>query len=333
VLVRLTQTSGLAEVPELPTLLRAVTFMSHSYPGFVGEGAETRLAAPEAELLAVIYDSRRWGSVASVLGALCRVAGTVRDRISRDMWRVVNDLADSQLAGSALAAVPGHGASHDLRFVAGDDAPRNGDAHSRLPTLSDALDLLDRAVLTLAAFSGLSMDSVTRGDGWRFLDLGRKLERSLHTVNLLRSTLVAAGPHEGPLLEALLDIADSSMTYRRRYQGSVEPSAVLDLLVADEGNPRSLAFQLAAVAEDVEHLPREPTGTARSPEQRLILSALTAARLADADRLAAVDDQGRRGALEELLNDTARALPAVSDAITHTYLSHLQTSRHLAIYT
>jgi uncharacterized circularly permuted ATP-grasp superfamily protein/uncharacterized alpha-E superfamily protein len=319
VLVRLTETSGLAEAPELPTLLRAVSLMSDSKPGFVGEGSEANLADPAAELLAVVYDARRGASVAALLNALFRVAGTVRDRISRDLWRVVNDLADFRRTPALSSA--GNGAGRTSAKGSGD----------RAPTLSEALDQLDRTVLTLAAFSGLSTDSVTRGDGWRFLDLGRKLERSLHTVTLLRSTLVFAAPPEAPLLEALLEIADSSMTYRRRYQGSVQPAAVIDLLLADEGNPRALAFQLAAVAEHVEHLPREGDGTARSAEQRLMLAALTAVRLADADRLAVAGANNRRTGLEELLNEVGRALPAVSDAITHTYLSHLQASRHLAM--
>jgi hypothetical protein len=81
----------------------------------------------------------------------------------------------------------------------------------------------------------------------------------------------------------------------------------------------------------VEHLPREGNGTSRSPEQRLMLAALTAVRLADADRLAVTDMYNRRTGLEDLLNEVARALPAVSDAITHTYLSHLQASRHLGM--
>jgi uncharacterized circularly permuted ATP-grasp superfamily protein/uncharacterized alpha-E superfamily protein len=318
VLIRLIESSGLADSPELPVLLRAVTYMSASFPGFVGEGAEARLAEPVPELLAQIYDADRPGSMAGVLETLCHVAGTVRDRISRDMWRVVNDLADIHRR-RGVPAVPIAGLSL-----------QNGASHRRLPTLSDALDLLDHSVLTLAAFSGLTMDSVTRGDGWRFLDLGRKLERSMHTVTLLRNTLVVVRDTESPLLEAMLEIADSSMTYRRRYQGSIEPASVLDLLLADEGNPRSLAFQLAAVAENIEHLPRDPDRTSRTAEQRLMLSIMTAVRLADADRLAAVGPEGERTELENLLLETARALPTVSDSVTQTYLSHLQPSRHLS---
>jgi hypothetical protein len=130
---------------------------------------------------------------------------------------------------------------------------------------------------------------MTRGQGWRFLDMGRKLERSLHTIALVRLTLGTAQGAEGPLLEALLEIADSSMTYRRRYLGSLRTAAVLDLLLADETNPRSLAFQMAALADDVEHLPRETEHPGRGPEQRLMLSALTSLRLADVERLAQPD--------------------------------------------
>src|SRR5262249_22293220 len=103
--------------------------------------------------------------------------------------------------------------------------------------------------------------------------------------------------------------------------------------LADETNPRSLAFQMAALADDVEHLPRDAMHIGRTAEQRLMLSSLTALRLADIDHLARPDASGRRTELEELVTRLAAVLPALSDAITQTYLSHLQTSRHLAAYT
>jgi uncharacterized alpha-E superfamily protein len=185
-------------------------------------------------------------------------------------------------------------------------------------------------VLGLAAFGGLVMESVTRGEGWRFLDMGRRLERCLHTIDLVESALGQASNQEGPLLEALLEVADSSMTYRRRYLGSLQTSAVLDLLLADEANPRSLAFQMAALTDDVDHLPRELGHPGRSPEQRLTLSSLTGLRLADVEQLAQTDASGNRPALRELLGRLAAALPTLSDSITQRYLSHLQTSRHLS---
>ncbi len=327
VLVRLTETSGLAEAPELPTLLRAVTFMSDCFPGFVGDGAELHLPAPEDELLAVIHDLQRPGSLASTVNMLWQLAATVRDRISNDMWRVLGDL--SSLRGDQRFAQT---SPTRERGVATVTVTENHSLARRagVTTLSDELDLLDRVVITLAAFGGLTVESMTRSAGWRFLDMGRKLERAMHTIKLLRSTLCSVSHPEGPLLEAVLQIADSSMTYRRRYQGSVQTAAVLDLLLADESNPRSLVFQFAALADDVEFLPRDTSSqTRRSPEQRLMLSSLTELRLADAERLAQPDESGERPLLKELFDRLSANLPALSDALTQAYLSHLQTSRHL----
>src|SRR5262249_35017941 len=209
----------------------------------VGDGADARLAAPESEVLSLIFDSHRIGSVASTLKALKRVAGTARDRISTDMWRVLHGLALKPPT------------AQDAEFWGAEDQLATPDTDRRMP-LSDVLDLLDRTVSTLSAFGGLAMESMTRGQGWRFLAMGRRLERALNTIALLRSALVAVGSMEGPLLEALLEVADSSMTYRRRYLGSLQTAPVLDLLLADESNPRSLAFQLAALSHEVDDLPR-----------------------------------------------------------------------------
>lgn len=331
VLVRLTETSGIAEAPEMPTLLRAVTFMSDCFPGFVGDGAELHLPAPEDELAAVIHDTQRPGSLASTVNMLWQLAATVRDRISNDMWRVLSDLSplrgDQRFANTSPTRERGvapENADHSPARRAGDgDIPIHR-------TLSDELDLLDQVVITLAAFGGLAVESMTRTAGWRFLDMGRKLERALHTIKLLRSTLSDVSNPEGPLLEAVLQVADSAMTYRRRYQGSVQTAAVLDLLLADETNPRSLVFQFAALADDVEFLPRDKSvQPRRSPEQRLMLSSLTDLRLADAEQLALPDESGQRTLLQELLDRLSANLPALSDALTQAYLSHLQTSRHL----
>src|SRR4029078_6714950 len=90
----------------------------------------------------------------------------------------------------------------------------------------------------------------------RFLDMGRKVERILHLIALLRGSLSIASPNEVPLLEALLEIADSLMTYRRRYLSTLHVAAVLDLIFADESNPRSLVAQLVGLKADVEQLPR-----------------------------------------------------------------------------
>jgi uncharacterized alpha-E superfamily protein len=145
----------------------------------------------------------------------------------------------------------------------------------------------------------------------------------------LRRTLVTVSGSEGALLEALLEIADSAMTYRRRYRSSLHTAPVLDLLLADESNPRSVAFQLAALAGHVENLPQDASHPRLGPEQRLMMAALTNLRLADINLLARASG-GVRGDLDALLEGLGADLPVLSDTITRNYLSHAQASRQLA---
>ncbi len=102
-------------------------------------------------------------------------------------------------------------------------------------------------ILTLSAFSGWAWESMTRGPAWRFLDMGRRLERAHYTLSLLGNMLVPAESQENGILEAILEIGDSSMTYRNRYLNILQARAVLDLLLTDESNPRSVLFQLQAI--------------------------------------------------------------------------------------
>ncbi len=301
ILIRLTEKSGLADVPELPLLLGALTHLSQSFPGFVGEGAEHRLAAPEEELESLLFDDERIGSLAYNVQSIHRAAFSVRDRVSLDMWRILGNLSE--------------------RTSTRPDDPTN---------LVATLDLLGDLVITLAAFGGMATESMTRGHGWRFLDMGRRLERAWHTVGLLRWTLCQSGPWEPNLLEALLEIADSSMTYRRRYLGGIVAAPVLDMLVADETNPRSIVSQLVALRENVEQLPQSDDQAGRSLEQRLALRLLTTVQLADVQQLAVQDGNGRRLELGAFLKNLYEELPQLSDAISHHYLSHLQVSRQLA---
>ena len=296
IVVRLAERSGLADTPEVPALFHALSLRADLPPPVDRE-------SPEAHVLRVVFDATHAGSLGSTVRSVRRLAGMVRDRISIDMWRALNGLAE-------FPTDPAH---------YGEDGP----------TPADVLDLLNRTVLTLAAFGGLAVESMTRGEGWRFLDLGRRLERSLHMIALLNGTMAHPPKQDGPILDAVLEVADSGMTYRRRYLGSLRAEAVLDLLVFDESNPRSLASQLAALEDDVNHLPRPTRSAGRAPEQRFALAALSSVRMAEPEKLAAVV-AGSRPELKTVLEHVGGWLPVLSDAITLQYLTHLQSSRHLA---
>jgi uncharacterized circularly permuted ATP-grasp superfamily protein/uncharacterized alpha-E superfamily protein len=295
ILVRLTEKFGVTDTPELPGLMRALT--QDILPHRAGNGA--RAATRELEVRARIFDERIGGSLRSALQLLRQVAAKVRDRISIDTWRILSAVGPEHLAeGTGLP-------------------------------LGDLLSLLDEMVTSLAAFGGTVAESMTRGHGWRFLDMGRRLERAVNTVALLRPTLIARSNAEGPLLEALLEVAECSMTYRRRYLAGVQAAPVIDLLLADESNPRSLAFQLVVLSDHVDQVPSDWPGGMRTAEQRIALRALTTLRLADAQELGKAGEDGVRRQLDRLLADLHTDLPTLGDSITRSYFTHVPPSRQL----
>jgi uncharacterized circularly permuted ATP-grasp superfamily protein/uncharacterized alpha-E superfamily protein len=308
ILSRATEQSGSTEAPEIPALLWALGRSTGTDLGFVCTGSDDRLRALERELAAVIGASEISGTLAASIHTLLRIARKVRDRLSLDMWKILSNLELPEPAG----ATPG-------------PAPPG----ARLGALNETLD---RTVINLAAFGGLVADSMTHGQGWRFLDMGRKLERALQIAGLLRSTLVAVRGPEPQLLEAILEIADSSMTYRRRYMNHIEAAPVLDLLLADEANPRSLVYQLAALAANVDRLPRNESVPGRSKGQRIILAALTRFRVAEMGPLARHDPTGRRVELDAFLEQLEYDIPVLSDALSRDYFTHLQPPRQFARY-
>jgi uncharacterized alpha-E superfamily protein len=235
------------------------------------------------------------------------------------MWRTLSSLMGDLMADLA-SMLPLNGNGAEVAALVPPDVRG---------VLSDVLELLDAGINRLAAFSGLVAENLTRGQSWTFLDMGRRLERSLQTSSLLRATLFLQTRTENSVLEALLEIADSSMTYRRRYLSTLQCTPVLDLLLADESNPRSMAFQLVALAESIDRLPRDPSLPGRSAEQRLALAKLTELRLADLETLAQPDETGHRVRLDQLLNRLEADLPVLSELIAASYFSHLQTSRLL----
>jgi uncharacterized circularly permuted ATP-grasp superfamily protein/uncharacterized alpha-E superfamily protein len=241
-------------------------------------------------VLSLIYGGESVGSVRELLGRIHGIAANVRDRFSGDTWRILGRM------------------DREARTSPG-----------KLP-LNNALSMIHRLVLDLAAFSGLEMENMTRGHGWRFLDLGRRIERGLCMAGFLRGGVISAGDPDTNF-ELLLEIADSTMTYRRLYLAEVRPLEAIDLLLRDESNPRSVAFQLDQVAAHVQELPQEP-GDGVRPEKRLVdrVSArIHGPELTGAGRLWL---EGDPAPLSRLLEECGEELSALSEKLTHHYFSH-----------
>ncbi|MFW5723079.1 MAG: circularly permuted type 2 ATP-grasp protein [Halochromatium sp.] len=308
VIIQISERSSLADETDadgcLRLLLAALTRQTQSFPGFVGEGAAERLAQPVPEVLSLISDQTRAGTLPQTLQALGQAAWSVRERLSNDTWRVTNDIERRQ------------------RLLT--QAPPRG--------LGRALDLLDPLITSLVAFSALTHENMTHNEGWHFLEAGRRLERGLHTASLLRSTLISVSPDFGEsiLVEAVLGVTDSLITYRRRYQAGTRVGAMLDLVLQDETNPRALAYQIARLSQLVDEMPGDSLSTRRTPAQRILLRLLAELRLAELDLLARPSEGGlRREALEGLLASVETSISALSDAITAQYFRHEEQPHHL----
>ena len=299
---RMTSELEPANLAELAWLMRALGD-DIRLPDFGDAGPAAILDGLRAEVVSFLFQPSRSGGCRETLQHLYRTASLVRDRLSVDTWRIVSRL------------------NLDVLFPLPKDQPR----------LGDVLLLLNEMLSLLSALSGLGMESMTRGPGWRFMDMGRRLERALSTLRLLRTTLVGRATELAPLLEALLEIADSSMTYRYRYMTSLQLAPVLDLLLVDETNPRSVGFQLRALADHARQLPAKESPAAENIETQLVLDTQGLLRLADVEALAQLDPQGARSRLDRFLGDITSQLWELSDRVTRTYLTHTVPSRPLGM--
>jgi uncharacterized alpha-E superfamily protein len=195
--------------------------------------------------------------------------------------------------------------------------------------LTSLLSLTNQLIIDLSAFSGMVTESVTRTQAYRFLVIGRRLERALQIVSLVDNCFLRIPNIPSELLESVLEIADSLMTYRSRYMANLQLSAVLDLVLTDETNPRSLAYQLVELKNLVAKLPRRDTIPNRERGKRLAMSMMYEVRMVDIESISKFRGFGDDGPLQSLLFKISRDLPLLSNAITHRYLVHAEPSHQL----
>jgi uncharacterized alpha-E superfamily protein len=187
--------------------------------------------------------------------------------------------------------------------------------------------------MQLVAFSGLTAESMTREAGWMILDIGRRLERALGLISLLRATLVPGmdDTMKRQLMETVLVVCDSLNTFRRRYQSYMHLPTVLELVLMDQNHPRSLAYQLDCLQQHVAELPRTQESHRLGDDERAVLESCTDLRLADAVQLSRIEaGDGYCKSLDALLARQAENLWRLSDVITSTYFSHSQPPQQLS---
>ena len=190
--------------------------------GAVEEEALGGRAADAAS--ATLYDEDAYGSVISLVRDARRTAASMRERLSADFWTLLVDL-ENRLGG--------HGGER--------------------PSEAAALEAAEQALQALAGLSGLAQENMNRVAGWRFFDMGRRIERGVNACRFMRQFAAADATSDD--LDLLLDLADSQITYRARYLVGVALTPVRDLIMLDPFNPRSLAFQIVALKDHLSALP------------------------------------------------------------------------------
>jgi uncharacterized circularly permuted ATP-grasp superfamily protein/uncharacterized alpha-E superfamily protein len=252
----------------------------------------------EAELLAAIFDPARPGSLRQTAERLQRLATLVRDRTSNDMWRALSRLND-RLATPTASIV----------MLSG-----------------DATGVLNETLLGLAAFQGLARENMTRAQAWRFLDMGLRLERAVYICTLLDATLRSTEAENPSLLESVLEVVDSSITFRSRYNLIATLPAVFDLVLLDDKNPRSVLFQVNQLAKHFEKLPNEREDAPGSGKDTLA-KCVRRLNQADARELASAGDDWLKSEVSAVICETLQTLPKISDAIAASYFAHAEISR------
>ncbi|MCA9080381.1 MAG: circularly permuted type 2 ATP-grasp protein [Planctomycetaceae bacterium] len=281
--------------PELSGLLQTLLTTSTS---LAPDGSEPASFSPElisTQLVSFVFATRNSLSLGNAVAELQRLNLTVRDWISPDLWRTTRRAAEQFFA-----------------------------AQKQTDDLAEVLQVLDDLMLSIAAISGQLHDGMIRGPAWRFMDIGRRIDRAHNTAHLLATSIRMDLFRQRNMLKAIMEVLDCVMTYRTRYLDNIQTNGVFDLAITDETNPHSIGFQAILLTEHLDALPQD-AHPLRSPEKRTLMSIVHAVRMT-------LDKQLEGSVPVQLLKSLERiliGLKELSDRLTRKYLVHATTTKQM----
>ena len=269
----------------------------------------------ERALIANLADTTQAASVGYNLRALKNAAAAVRERLSLEQWHLIAK-AETDFFHRCKAFTPTDSRS----------------AHASPSALdysnAEALRALESAGSFLAAMTGAQTDRMTRDDGWRLLSIGRLTER-LHTLSsALYQGFATQAVFEAGGFGALLALFDSTITYHAQYQQRRDVPALLDLLVLDRDNPRSLAWVVMTLRGRLDKLasrapmPLPDLATALTDPGEWVVADLWPNPTPDDGGDLAASRAAQASHLTDLLEQLSESALALSDAIGRRYFSH-----------
>jgi len=286
------------------SLLEAFTLYSYTIPGFIGEDAEENYTEPWKELKDVLYNEKRAGGIKYNFQQFHKAIHEVRDHWSTDTWRVIRGMEDGLQNGIPL--------SH----------------HGHL----QMIHTLDNLITSVVAFIGLNRESISREQGWIMLDVGRKIEQSLLVITMLRTTLVKKynDPVEYNLQQSVLMSNEGLVNYRYKYRRPLQNLLVIDLLLFDPNNPRSLTYQVVRLKSYLKNLPKNNSGDGLPEYERLIIEADKLLKKADKTELATACESGYEN-LELFLSELYDTLSAIPGVLSKAFFKHELTPKTIIL--
>lgn len=282
------------EAAEVAALARCL-----AQAGFAGAEEVAGSSAAQALPAIIAAEMREDGTLPALAARIATLTAMVRDRLTADMH-----------------------ATFTLTLRA---------ARQEMAAAGDGLEAISRAMIAVLRFAtavaGVAAESMVRGGAWLFLDLGRRVERAQAIASEVGFALdQRPGRIEGGL-RLVLELCDSVITYRSRYLSILQPAPALDLVLADESNPRALAFQLGAIARNLSEVATDADRAL--PDEAAALLAEAEAMVASI--IAAPDQALAAAALPPRLEAVAGRIAALSDAVTRRYFALLPATQTLGL--
>ncbi len=241
---------------------------------------ETATMSPALIAGACLHKAEGAGSLPALVRSARGAASVIRDRFSPEAWRSLNNLV-ALLDNAALA--------------------RTSEA--------EAFERINQALQIVAAFSGLAQENMNRLNGWRFLEIGRRIERAIATCRFVRQFAAPDAPVEA--LDALLELGDCQITYRLRYVMVAARAPAIDLVMLDKNNPRSVAFQIAHIEEHLSLLPHAALDGLPTAAERIAVRLAADLTVTEAEKMSI-----------KQVYDIEQALLRVSAEVSMNYFTH-----------
>tara|TARA_R110002051_G_scaffold69304_1_gene124609 strand:+ start:36106 stop:38667 length:2562 start_codon:yes stop_codon:yes gene_type:complete len=291
----------------LQVLFNALTHLTGTFPGFCekDEEGEYAMENPYKEMLSVILDKQRSGSLAHTITMFSNSYYGIRNLWSSDMWRVFENI-------------------QKMWRTFEEDTDRS---------INKMIKVLNQLITRLIAFMGLIEESIMVQQGLLLYFIGLQLEQSMLTITKCRSLLTIKYDEqvEYELLEYLLASHESLNIYRYSYRSYIQIEHVIDLILLDLEYPRSLTFMLNRIQKDISKLPHSDNDNHLSDYQKFVFEAFSKLRLSNSGRLVKTKSTKNmlREDLDDLFGELSDLLYKTSQSISNTYFDHTYKQNQL----